>query len=190
RPGLEEIAIQYFSALGQLHSLDGKKDQASEDWQEAIRRTEVEIRNATSAFDRIRLAELCSACFNRLARLQVERNDTIGAWSTLERYRNAGLRAEPPSPQGEARLIKQHLPGGAALLSAVELEDGLALWLVTRKEVTFRRMPLAVSQFRETAGRFISECSDRTSSLAALRADGTQLHRWLLLPFAEQLASV
>jgi CHAT domain-containing protein len=190
RPGLHEISIQYFSALGRLHSSEGEKEQANQAWQDAISRTEVEIRNAASAFDRIRLADLCRECFERLARLQIERDDTNGAWSTLERYRNAGLRGELPRSLDVVHLLEQHLPDEAALLSVVELDDGLEVWLVSKKEISFRRVQLSLSEFHAAAERFAAECSDRRSSLSALRSDGAQLYRWLILPFAQELSSI
>lgn len=190
RPGLHEISIQYFSALGRLHSLEGHKDQANEAWQDAISRTEVEIRHAASAFDRIRLADLCRECFERLARLQIEGDDTNGAWSTLERYRNTGLRGELPKSLDVVHLLEQHLPDEAALLSVVELDDGLAVWLVSKKEISFRHVQLSLYKFHEAAERFAAECSDRRSSLSALRSDGAQLYRWLILPFAQKLSSI
>jgi CHAT domain-containing protein len=188
-PGLHRISIDYFTTLGRLRERQNRRDEAEQSFKEAIARTEQELATAKSVFERVRLIGMYSACYRAAVRIRVEAGDTVGAQVIWEHYRNVAGRPQNVAMSSGADWQSTYLSRDAAVYSLVDLDDRLVAWLTTGQGTQFRELNVSGAEFKHTAERFKYECSDSSSSIQELRADGQRLHTWLLAPLEEQIGS-
>ncbi len=83
-------------------------------------------------------------------------------------------------------LIPPQSKDTAALVYAV-LPEGLLAWAVRGETIDQHFIGATTLEIRNVAERFRRTCSRPTSELALVRADATQLYRWLIEPFESDL---
>lgn len=104
------------------------------------------------------------------------------AWQKWSTYRAALSSQEgTPNPAGEP------VAAGDAMLSFAELPSGIGIWLATPKGLHFQWLAPTV---RYAAARLVRNCTTARSPLPVLRADASEVSRWLLGPWEEELRGI
>lgn len=183
-PGLHRLSIDYYATLGRLHEHNGQRGTAEKAFREAASRSEEEVSSTKSIFERVRLSNICAACYRAIARLRLENEDAIGAQAIWQHYQNLPVQLEQIKTS-VAPSVK--LPPDTVLYSLVDLDNRIVVWLTTGSGTHFRELKVSRAELRYTAERFAAECSDSESSLEKLRSDGRKLYDWLLAPLIEQV---
>lgn len=218
KPALSQVAdyfvpIRYYRILATLDLRRGRYDEAEKAFRAVVAIAETGLRSLGNDRGRREWDRETRGAYQGLVEIKLRRDrDPQTALDLWRWYRSAESRA--PAPGATARpsqdrgldidfkaldagpalprigTVRSMLPSlrSRTVLSYAELEDGLAIWAFDDRGIEEKFVPLAPGTLEQKALAFARECSDPSSDLARLRADGAQLYRWLIAPVEDRLA--
>ena len=217
RPVLSQVAdcvvpIRYYRTLGVLHLKRGQYDEAERAFRAALSMSESGRKSLRDERERLEWDRETHDVYRGLVEIRLRRDhDPQGALDFWEWYRAAALRspahgsakrqvrmqdlgidfkaldAGPALPSIES--VRSLLPslGKETVLSYAQFPDGLAIWAFDNRGFEAKWVPVSSETLELRALDFSQQCSDPSSDIARLQANGAQLYRWLIWPVEDRL---
>jgi CHAT domain-containing protein len=168
---------QYYSVLGEAYRQKGLLPEATGAFRKSIQSRRVE--SLTSERERSGILKSIESSYRGLVAATLassgNASEASGIWQSFRALDAAGSPAHPES-------------GDVAILSYLDLPDGLIAWFSRKDQVTLRRFGASRAEVARTVRRFRRECSDAETSKRSLQEDARQLYEWMVEPFAAQFS--
>lgn len=203
RPIFEQLPddfldLDFYQTSGIAELRANRLDQAKYDLETAVGLAEKGLRNVETESDRWTWNHQTEPIYRAITELKL-RSNAEQAWIAWESYKGAALRGRSihlPSTLANRSAFRApsqdltsapNIPEGV-LVSYMSLPGGFVVWAWDRGSV--RQQWVAVNEDRlvELAGRFAEHCSDPRSDRSALRSEGAELYRMVLLPIEPWIA--
>jgi len=208
------IPLRYYKTEGRLHYLRGEDDKAESAFHAAIVISEIGMRSLRDGADRLAWEKETSDLYRYLVELLLlHRKDPISAFQAWEWYRAAPVRRDLASNKIQTmranraprfhqipfetlderpavtsiKEIDVSPPQNTSLISYAWLSTGLAIWTSNKWGVHAEYISINKDSFDRVAARFVEACTRPQSDIAAIQADGKQLHQWLFAPIEHYL---
>ena len=172
------------SELGRLRLRQGRSSEAQTLLQEAFSIGD-RSRARTSEAERPLWMRTMANTAKALVECDLRAGDPASSLALWARYREALFDPKIHSSMNAPTVLP-----GQAMLSFVELPSGLAVWLRTNQELSFRKLEVPMKSIREAADRLPRGCASEHSPEKVLRADARELSKWLLGPWDHLLDGV
>jgi CHAT domain-containing protein/cytochrome c-type biogenesis protein CcmH/NrfG len=206
------VAINYYSALGEVRLRRGSIDDAGEPLLAAAGLAERSLESLHSERERAAWSRETAGTYRGLVEWELRRGQPQAALEIWEWYRGASLRAgrsrvrserdRSPSnhldaSDGESSAALDRLQVVAArlrslssqtVLSYAILPDGLAIWVYDDHGVFVQWFPQDTANIANLAHRFTALCASPKSDLGALQREGRRLYDILFSPVEKRLS--
>lgn len=195
-----QTVLQYYLTLGSQKMLDGDTRSAEKILRTAVAISQLGTANLAGDEDRISWDRQTSEAYRLLVRLLVsqpgreEQALRIWEWCRSAPFRSSGpgitslhstlreLGANPPRPNElDMRTLLPSL-SNVTFLTYAELRDEIVFWAYDDRGVRFHVVQAPAEEVDRVSKRFVRLCSDPTSDVALLKADGRKLYEWLIVP--------
>lgn len=193
RPQLQHLhedlsLIEFYATLGEAYRKLGDETKAEKSDLDAINIYRNGLASLDHARDRLTWHRLISSAYRSLVQLRVDQNRTAEALTIWQDYRRAGLPSRlNPAPAKAEEGVPDRASKQQITIVYANLPDRLFAWAILGQRIesiSLSASPDAVTQLGE---RFTAECSSPSSDIDSLLANGEQLYRILVAPFAPLL---
>jgi len=173
---------------GRIRAEEGRIDAAGADFEQGIEELETIRAKLDDPFIRAEYFAKSQALFDEAIRCRLDRNDTASAFLLTERSRGRSLldvATERGRSTATAEAIEASLPSGTALVEYAVVGERVVAWTLTRRGVTYHRLPIAAA-----------DCAREVRSLAATTDDivyqqhTARLYDVLIRPLENELGGV
>ena len=192
------VAFDFYSLLGEGLVEAGDSARAEDAIRSAEQLADENLKDARGEREALVQSRLCAILAKAMIRLKASGSpEQAFAWK--ERFQSASLRFGPMrkamgadrSPDGNPLLPPLPNESGhpVAVLSYALLRDRTLVWVFDGETVRQREIPVAQTEVESLVRRFMEDCADPGSDLAALRTRGKQLYQLLIEPVEQWLTT-
>ena len=180
--------IEFYTTLGEAYRKLGDETKAGESDLAAINIFKSGLASLDHARDRLTWHRQVSSAYRSLVQLRVQQNRTTEALSIWQDYRRAGLpsRLDLASAKAE-EAVSDGAGERKTTIVYASLPDGLFAWAILGQRIEAIPLSASPDAVTQLGDRFTEECSSPSSDIANLLANGEQLYRILIAPFATLL---
>ncbi len=191
------LQLDYFQTSGMAFLKLNRIRDSERDLKIAVDLAAADLRRITSGEDRWRSNRRYEDLFRTIVQLELRKNPQLAlfAWEHYKAnalHDDAGIEPqEAPKPVTSATLTSAiPLPPGKSslLLTYVAFPHGYAAWGWDSSGIHEQWISLDMDEASTLTLRFVEECSDPRSSLAALKKDGAALYGEIIRPVEPWLA--
>jgi tetratricopeptide (TPR) repeat protein len=201
------IALRFYQTMGELAHMQGRDEEAEQDFRAAIAIGEWGLKSLNDERDRLTWNRETSDAYRSTVEFELH---TLGrteeALELWEWYKSAALRPGEHNLRNNdpgidfSTLTQQGLPFLNAVsmalpslrketvISYAEFTDGLAIFIYDDRGIRGKWVPVPSAQLIANADLFRDMCADPHSDLDTLRHAGRQLYDWLIAPIVPDLS--
>ena len=185
--------LDYYSAFGEALRKTGAWSQADGADRQAVVAFQAGLASLRDPRDRLAWYRRGSRAYRSFVQLKLNLKDPGGALKLWDSYRNAvsgpllSKGDDLPETTMASGADSAKYPNSTTLVYAA-LPDGLFAWALTGDQIEAVQIGRPVEEVRQISTVFSNQCSDPSSDLTDLSANGNALFRDLIAPFSKFLS--
>jgi CHAT domain-containing protein len=185
--GTFTIQMQYLRARIELDQLTGDTIEEKQHLSEALALGHTGIVSLKSERDRWLWAQQIKGLYRRTIELESaiphDPATTLEHWRSYKRHSEQWGLPQMPLPPGNKRpLVANSAPDGSLSISFMTSPEGIHVWVQSSNRIWEQVIPTKTTLVRTEVQRFLSLCSDPSTSLKKVKTSGLRLYQWLLAP--------